>query len=325
MNNFNWETSTKIHNLIKRSFIIKRIRNFFDKKKFIEVETPILTQFENTSPYLSQFNTNFINNKKKKKLFLITSPEYHMKRILASNINKSIYQICHSFRNEEFGKYHSPEFSILEWYHINYNLSQLMLEVNEFFIKFGFNKLKKYSYKNIFLKYLNINPFHVQQKKILSLIRDIGFVKNNNKDSNQNITHNYIEILFDLYIVPKLGQKNPVIIYHFPSSQKTTETISKKKHLANRFEVFFKGVELGNGFHELNNFLEQKKRFDQDNIKRNLMGLSSKKIDFLFLKSIKYGNIPHCSGMALGLDRFIMFLLKQKSIHKSVSFSIIKS
>ncbi|QJC35252.1 elongation factor P--(R)-beta-lysine ligase [Enterobacteriaceae endosymbiont of Donacia proxima] len=325
MKNFNWLTSIKIHNLIKRSFIIKKIRNFFDKKKFLEVDTPILTQFENTSPYLKQFNTNFFNYKKKKKLFLITSPEYHMKRILASKINRSIYQICHSFRNEELGKYHSPEFTMLEWYHINYDLTQLMLEVNKFFIEFGFNALEKYSYKKIFLKYLDINPFKVKQKKLLSLIKDIGLVKNNNEKFTQNIVNNYVQILFDLYIVPKLGYKNPIIIYHFPASQKTTETINKKKYLANRFEVFFKGVELGNGFHELNNALEQKKRFVKDNNKRKLMGLSSKKIDFLFLKAIKHGNIPNCSGMALGLDRFIMFLLKQKTIHKSVSFSIMKS
>ncbi|QJC34862.1 elongation factor P--(R)-beta-lysine ligase [Enterobacteriaceae endosymbiont of Donacia piscatrix] len=325
MKNFNWSTSTKINNLIKRSFIIKRIRNFFDKKKFLEVETPVLTQFENTSPYLKQFNTNFINYKKKKKLFLITSPEYHMKRILASKINMSIYQICHSFRNEEFGKYHNPEFNILEWYHINYNLFQLMLEVSNFFMEFGFNTLKKCSYKKIFLKYLNINPFKVKQKKLLSLIKDIGLVKNNNKSFTQNIVNNYIQILFDLYIVPKLGHKNPIIVYYFPASQRTTETINQKKNLANRFEVFFKGVELGNGFNELNNFLEQKKRFIEDNNKRKLMGLPSKKIDFLFLKAIKHGNIPNYSGMALGLDRFIMFLLKQKTIHKSISFSIMKS
>ncbi|QJC33662.1 elongation factor P--(R)-beta-lysine ligase [Enterobacteriaceae endosymbiont of Donacia provostii] len=325
MKKFNWKTNTKINDIIKRSFIIKKIRKFFDKRNFIEVDTPTLTQFENTSPYLKQFNTNFINYGKIKKLFLITSPEYHMKRILASNINKSIYQICHSFRNEELGKYHNPEFTMLEWYHKDYNLSQLMLEVNKFFMTFGFKKPKKYSYKNIFLKYLKINPFKTKYKKILSLIKDIGFIYQNYKNFNSKIIDDYVQILFNLYIVPKLGYKKPVIIYHFPATQKTTETINKKTYLANRFEIFFKGVELGNGFHELNNFIEQKKRFHQDNNNRKLMGLSSKKIDYLFLKAIKYGNIPDCSGMAIGLDRFIMFLLKKKSIHKSLNFSINKS
>ncbi|QJC37707.1 elongation factor P--(R)-beta-lysine ligase [Enterobacteriaceae endosymbiont of Donacia bicoloricornis] len=319
MKNLNYLTSANINVLIKRAIIIKKIRKFFDKKNFIEVETPILTQFENTSIYLKQFSTNFINNKNKKKLFLITSPEFHMKRIIASKINASIYQICHSFRNSELGQYHNPEFTILEWYHKNYNLKQLMKETNNFFIKFGFHKPKKYSYKKIFLKYLKIDPFHINQKKLLFLIKKIGFVKNK---SNTLITDDYLQILFDLYIVPKLGIKYPVLIYNFPSSQKTTETINiKNKNIANRFEIFFKGVELGNGFHELTNYKEQKKRFNEDNKKRKLIGLPIKKIDTYLLKAIKYG-IPNYSGMAIGLDRFIMFLLKKKSIHKSISFSI---
>ncbi|QJC35661.1 elongation factor P--(R)-beta-lysine ligase [Enterobacteriaceae endosymbiont of Donacia sparganii] len=326
MKNFNYLTSAKINDLIKRSIIIKKIRNFFDKKNFIEVETPILTQFENTNIHLQQFNTNFVNYENKKKLFLITSPEYHMKRILASKINKSIYQICHSFRNGELSKYHNPEFTILEWYHYKYNLKQLILEVDNFFIEFGFNKLKKYSYKKIFLKYLNINPFQVSKKKLLFLIKNIGFINNKNNNNTTNIVDDYLQIIFDLYIVPKLGFTSPILIYNFPASQKTTETINKnKKYIANRFEVFFKGVELGNGFQELTDSLEQKKRFNQDNNKRKLMGLPYKKMDIYLLKAMKYSGIPHCSGMAIGLDRFIMFLLKKKSIHKSISFSIKKS
>ncbi|QJC38521.1 elongation factor P--(R)-beta-lysine ligase [Enterobacteriaceae endosymbiont of Donacia fulgens] len=319
MKNLNYLTSAKINDLIKRTIIIKKIRKFFDNKNFIEVETPILTQFENTNIYLQQFNTNFINNKNKKKLFLITSPEFHMKRILASKINSSIYQICHSFRNGELGQYHNPEFTMLEWYHKNYHLKQLMAEIDNFFVKFGFKKLKRYSYKKIFLKYFKINPFHISKKKLLFLIEKIGFVKNKN---NTLITDNYLQILFDLYIVPKLGLKSPVLIYNFPASQKTTETINiKNKNIANRFEIFFKGVELGNGFHELTNYKEQKKRFNEDNNKRKLIGLPIKKVDIYFLKAIKYG-ISNYSGMAIGLDRFIMFLLKKKSIHKSISFSI---
>ncbi|QJC38106.1 elongation factor P--(R)-beta-lysine ligase [Enterobacteriaceae endosymbiont of Donacia marginata] len=319
MKNLNYLTSAKINDLIKRAIIIKKIRNFFDKKKFIEVETPILTQFENTNLFLQQFSTNFINIKNKKKLFLITSPEFHMKRILASKINSSIYQICHSFRNGELGQYHNPEFTMLEWYHKNYNLKQLMEEIDNFFVEFGFNQLKRYSYKKIFFKYFKINPFNISKKKLLFLIKKIGFVKNKNSTF---ITDNYLQMLFDLYIVPKLGLKSPVLIYNFPSSQKTTETINiKNKNIANRFEVFFKGVELGNGFHELTNYKEQKKRFNEDNNKRKLIGLPIKKIDIYLLKAIKHG-IPNYSGMAIGLDRFIMFLLKKKSIHKSISFSI---
>ncbi|QJC37292.1 elongation factor P--(R)-beta-lysine ligase [Enterobacteriaceae endosymbiont of Donacia thalassina] len=319
MKKLNYLTSARTNDLIKRNFIIKKIRKFFDEKNFIEVETPILTQFENTNIYLQQFSTNFINNKNKKKLFLITSPEFHMKRILASKINHSIYQICHSFRNGEYGKYHNPEFTMLEWYHKNYDLKQLILEVNNFFIKFGFNKLKKYSYKKIFLKFFKINPFHVSQQKLFFLLKKKGFI---NKKYNFYTKDNYVQILFDLYIVPKLGYISPILIYNFPSSQKTMETINiNNKNIANRFEVFFKGVELGNGFHELTNYKEQKKRFDEDNNKRKSIGLPLKKVDTYLLKAIKYG-IPNCSGMAIGLDRFIMFLLKKKSIHKSISFSI---
>ncbi|QJC32044.1 elongation factor P--(R)-beta-lysine ligase [Enterobacteriaceae endosymbiont of Donacia versicolorea] len=318
MKNFNGLPNTNIYTLIKRSLIIKKIRNFFDKKGFIEVDTPMLTQFENTNIYLKQFKTNFIHYKQQKELFLITSPEYHMKRILSLKMNKSIYQICHSFRNEELGKYHNPEFTMLEWYHINYNLKQLIDEVNNFFIKFGFNKLKKSSYKEIFLKYFKINPFLINKKKLFILAKELGFI--NLKKSN--VIDDYLQILFDLYIVPKLGFKSPILIYNFPASQKTTETINKNNCvLANRFEIFFKGVELGNGFHELRNSYEQKKRFNEDNKKRKIIGLPYKKIDYYLLRAIKHG-MPNCSGMAIGLDRFIMCLLKKTSIHKVINFPI---
>ncbi|QJC30623.1 elongation factor P--(R)-beta-lysine ligase [Enterobacteriaceae endosymbiont of Neohaemonia nigricornis] len=320
MMNMKWKPNISNKNIIKRAYFIKQIRNFFDNRNFIEVETPILSQSGNTNVYLHQLTTKLVyNSKHSKKLYLVTSPEYHMKRILAAKIKKPIYQICHSFRNGEYGQYHNPEFTMLEWYCPNFNLYNLIDMVQQFFLFLRFPVFKKISYKNIFLSTLNINPFNTNHNILFNIFKKLKLIHLYNKNENIYIM---IQILFDLYIIPKLGFHYPVLIYNFPAYQKTTEMINN--NIAIRFELFYKGVELGNGFQELTSSDEQYKRFEEDNKKRCLMKLPQKKIDYYLLKAMKSG-MPNCSGMAIGLDRLIMFLCKTKSIHDIISFSIKQS
>ncbi|UPT14373.1 elongation factor P--(R)-beta-lysine ligase [Buchnera aphidicola] len=318
----NWKPSASIKDLIKRAEIINNIRLFFLEKKILEVETPLLSQSTVTDINLTPFETNYFfseDNTNKLKLWLITSPEYHMKRLLAAK-SGPIYQICRSFRNKEHGKHHNPEFTMLEWYQISYSMKEFIDQIDLFFQKILKSKQsKKISYQEVFIKYLNIDPFSTNVAELYKISKKFNLQHLTCSEKNLHIL---IEILFTLVVEPLLGQENqPIFIYHFPIEQASLAAKNHKDNrFAERFEIFFKGMEIGNGFYELTNYLENKKRLINDNKSRKKMNLPIRKIDDNFLNAIKHG-LPVCSGVAIGIDRLIMIALKKKSIDEVISFS----
>lgn len=316
-----WRPSASNYTLIKRAAILYKIRSFFYNNNVMEVETPILSRFETTDIYIKSFQTNYIDFSKNKKikLWLVTSPEYHMKRLLSSNIG-SIYQISHSFRNEERGFYHNPEFSMLEWYQIDCDM-HCMIKAVDVFLKHVLNYTisDKISYQEVFIKYLDIDPLSSKKNVLLKKFKELKIM---NLIDSQNDSNKLLEILFMVGIEPYIGKTNPIFIYHFPQKQAALSSINiQDNRVCNRFEVFFKGIELGNGFEELTDSSEQRKRFEDDN-KFHLK--NSKKIrciDNLFLNALSYG-LPQCSGIAIGIDRLIMIALNAKTIDEVIAFPI---
>ncbi|WP_343192591.1 elongation factor P--(R)-beta-lysine ligase [Buchnera aphidicola (Taiwanaphis decaspermi)] len=306
-------------NIFKRAKIINKIRSFFLKNNVLEVDTPIMSSFTVTDVNITPFKTLFLN-KKKKKLWLITSPEYHMKRLISYGLG-SIYQICHSFRNGELGKYHNPEFTILEWYETNCDIFKLMNKINVLL-----NNLKKYkkvvfiSYERIFMNYLKINPLTCSKKDLIKKIQDVSkdnslSFKNKNKDS-------LLEYLFIIGLYPILKKIELIFIYHFPASQASLSKInSLNNKISERFEIFSYGLEIANGFDELVDFKEQKKRFKKNNKTREKNGMKKVKIDKNFINSLKKG-LPQCSGVAIGIERLIMSILKIKNINEIINFPL---
>ncbi|QFQ32727.1 elongation factor P--(R)-beta-lysine ligase [Buchnera aphidicola (Aphis fabae)] len=316
-----WKPSASIKNLIKRSKIINNIRLFFLENKILEVETPSLSKSTITDINLTPFETNYFspgNNLNKLKLWLITSPEYHMKRLLSAS-SGPIYQICRSFRNKEYGQRHNPEFTILEWYQISCSMNKFIDKIDLFFQKIlKFEKSEKISYQEVFVKYLNIDPFSTNITELYKISKKFNLAHLTCSEKNLNTV---MEILFTLLIEPFLGEKRPIFVYHFPAEQASLASLNKKNnHIAERFEIFFKGIELGNGFYELTDYLENKKRLINENKKRYEMNLPIREIDSNFLNAINYG-LPSCSGVAIGLDRLIMIALNKKSIDEVISFA----
>lgn len=163
----NWKPSASIDNLLKRAKIIGEIRRFFVDRGVVEVETPILSKFTVTDIHLSPFKTQFIDQivSDTTKLYLITSPEYHMKRLLAAG-SGPIYQITKAFRNKEKGRYHNPEFTMLEWYRPNYHMYRLINEVDDLLQKIlNCQSTERISYQHVFKHYLNIDPLALKSKK----------------------------------------------------------------------------------------------------------------------------------------------------------------
>lgn len=303
------ENLPNFKNLRFRNEIQQKLRNFFQQRSYLEVETPLMSHFPSIDLHIEPFTTFFSNNSNE--LFLQASPEFAMKRLLSLN-SGSIFQICKAFRNGEFGQIHNPEFTIVEWYKVGANHLELMAEISELLeTEFSFPKTKMRSYQSIFKDYLNIDPlkmdFDSLKKFTESKIKNIPDLET--KDD-------FLNLLLTEFIEPNLGFQQPEFIFDYPNSQAALAKIENGK--AQRFELYIQGIEICNGFHELTDADEQKCRLVRENKKRIQAGKRKLPIDFRFLEALQ--KIPNCSGVALGFDRLVMLLTKNHSIKQVLTF-----
>jgi len=316
-----WQPSASIKNLKQRAEIIRNIREFFYQRNVMEVETPTLSQASVTDIHLISFNTQFVgpNFSKGLPLYLQTSPEYAMKRLLAGG-SGAIFQISKAFRNEESGKHHNPEFSMLEWYRPGFDHFELMDEIDllmQFILKC--DKAQRITYQNAFETVFNVNPLTASLEMLKKLCEQHGF---ENIAQNETDKDTLLQLLFSMVVEPTIGQKQPCFIYDFPASQAALAKINKDNpKVADRFELYFKNMELANGFNELTDANEQLKRFASDNQKRASMGLVQVQPDHNLIDALASG-MPECAGVALGIDRLIMLALEQSQIKDVISFDI---
>lgn len=316
----NWLPTASFENLRARSTIIKLIRDFFNERGVLEVETPLLCHTSVTDPFIQSIPA-FINthaNNKEQQFYLQTSPEYAMKRLLAAG-SGAIFQICKAFRQGDIGKIHNPEFTILEWYRIDYDHHQLMDEMDELLrLILKTSPAERITYKELFLSRLQVNPHTATLSDLKACAR-----KNNITIINNEIDRDtWLDLLRTHVIEPTLGQHQPVFIYDFPASQAALARIqTTNPPVASRFEVYFQGIELANGFHELQDVNEQRKRFEKNLVERTKLQLNILPIDELFLSALSHG-LPDCAGVALGIDRLIMLAGNKNKLADVLSFDI---
>ncbi|HDR1865340.1 TPA: elongation factor P--(R)-beta-lysine ligase [Pasteurella multocida] len=315
----NWQPSASIENLLARAKIIAEIRRFFTDRGLLEVETPVLSEFGVTDVHLSTFNTTFISPtaEKSKALWLSTSPEYHMKRLLAAG-SGPIFQLCHVFRNEEAGQRHNPEFMMLEWYRPHFDMYRLINEVDDLLQQIlDCKPTESLSYQFVFQEYVGLDPLSAEKAELVAKAKQYHL-----QQAEQEDRDTLLQFLFSTVVEPNIGKENPVAVYHFPATQAALAQISSEDHrVAERFEFYYKGLELANGFHELTDVNEQLHRFEQDNVQRQKMGLPQRQIDKRLLGALQAG-VPNCSGIALGVDRLLMIALGANAIHEVMAFGI---
>lgn len=316
-----WQPSAPLSSLQARAKMLQTIREFFAQRNVMEVETPLLASAPVTDPHLFNFETQFISpmSPEVQTLFLQTSPEYAMKRLLASG-SGCIYQICKAFRNEEAGRFHNPEFTMLEWYRVGFDHWQLMAEISELVaLVLQCESPEQISYQQVFVEQLGLDPLDCSMAKLKDTCTTLGFA---NIAEQENDRDTLLQLLFSHYIEPKIGQQRPCLVFHFPASQSALARISPSDtRVAERFELYFKGIELANGFHELSDATEQAARFKSDNAKRKALGRAPAKIDNYLLSALSFG-LPDCAGVALGLDRLLMLLTQSDKISDTLSFNI---
>lgn len=316
-----WQPSAPIANLLKRAAIMAEIRRFFADRGVLEVETPTMSQATVTDIHLVPFETRFVGPGAADglTLYMMTSPEYHMKRLLAAG-SGSIYQLGRSFRNEEAGRHHNPEFTMLEWYRPHYDMYRLMNEVDDLLQQIlDCNSAETLSYQQAFQRHLGIDPLSAEKAQLREAAAklDLSNVADTEEDRDT-----LLQLLFTVGVEPHFGRDKPAFVYHFPASQASLAVISTEDHrVAERFEVYFKGIELANGFHELTDGDEQLQRFEQDNRSRAKRGLPQHPIDMNLIAALKHG-LPDCSGVALGVDRLVMLALNAERLSDVIAFPV---
>lgn len=316
----NWQPSATIQQLKNRAQLLSVIRQFFLEREVMEVETPAISHATVTDVHLHTFKTHFVGPgySNGQSLFLMTSPEFHMKRLLAAG-SGSIYQIGKAFRNEENGRYHNPEFSMLEWYRVGFDHHDLMDEMDELLQRvLDSGKAVRMTYQQAFLSVLEVCPLEASMEALKKVAKNIGL---EDIAADEQDRDTLLQLLFSIGVEPHIGQKSPAFVYDFPASQAALAKINKSDpRVADRFEVYFKGIELANGFHELDDADEQLARFVEDNQQRLKMGLEMQPIDYHLIDALKAG-LPACAGVALGIDRLVMLALKCQHIDEVTAFS----
>lgn len=318
-----WQPTASINNLLKRAKIVSKVRQFFADRCILEVETPTLSQYAVTDVHLSSFHTLFLkpgenDEQQGRKMSLITSPEYHMKRLLAAG-SGPIYQICKCFRNhEDVSRYHNPEFTMLEWYRIQFDMMQMINEVDDLLQSIlDCEPAERISYQKAFQRHLNIDPLEADHATLVEAIKQLNIELNTDDYDRDTL----LQCLFSFGVEPHIGQEKPIAVYNFPASQAALAAISSEDHrVASRFEFYYKGVELANGFKELTNPQEQKMRFEQNNIDRANQNLPPQNIDIELIAAMEAG-LPDCAGVAVGLDRLIMLALDAMNLDDVISFT----
>ena len=305
------------------------IRLFFAERGVLEIETPSLCNAVGTDPNLDYFDSRLRSpgSHLQNPMYLQTSPEFSMKRLLAAG-SGSIYQICKAFRNGEVGRYHNPEFTILEWYRVGFSLHDLIDEVDVLLQQILGESLRSkctdhLSYVSVFSRFCGLDPVRADTSAFVDCA-----VRNDLSEAIEICAGDRIlwqELLFSHLVQPNLGMDGITIVDCYPASQAALARICPDNpRLADRFEVFYQGVELANGFYELTDVEEQERRFDQEIQQRKREGKFVPAKDGRFLSALKAG-LPECAGVAVGLDRVLMLAAGLDSIEDVLPFSVFRA
>ncbi len=308
--------------ILRRAELYSVIREFFSERKVLEVETPVFSKSGNTDPFIQSLTANFSISADINEIhYAQTSPEFAMKRLLA-NGSGSIYQICKVFRIGEIGRLHNPEFSMLEWYRVGLSYHELMdeiaallkvLEVSE--------KSQRISYKDLFYQYLEINVCNAsidQLKNCAAKFKIDAIGLGDNHDE-------WLNLLLSHLIEPKLGVDYPLFIYDYPASQAALANVRQESYpIAERFELYLNGIEIANGYQELMEGEGYRERFCLENEKRLSQNMDEIPIQNNLLEDLQKG-LPYCSGVALGLDRLLMYLCDVHEIKNILTFDFSNS
>ena len=321
----NWHPTASIATLRERAKILKRIRLFFDERGFWEVETPALSHDTVVDKYLEPIMVSpraagpNDESTGDRPMYLQTSPEFGMKRLLAAGADQ-IYQICKSFRAGEIGDRHNIEFTMLEWYEAGTDYQSGMDRLAEF-AKFTFSveACDRLTYREAFVKHAQIDPFAIGIDELRQATMKMG--KTTESTSAKMDRDECLNVLMGCIVEPNLGMLTPVIISDWPASQSALAIIRRAGEFqyAERFELYYRGIELANGYHELTDAAQLTSRNLDVNRFRKADGRRALPDDSRLISAMESG-MPDSVGVAFGVDRLVMLLLGLNAISDVIAF-----
>ncbi|TAN51922.1 MAG: EF-P lysine aminoacylase GenX [Methylococcaceae bacterium] len=319
-----WQPACSLSTLRRRAKMLAAIRAFFAARDVLEVETPLLCLGIGTDPHLDFFSIPVAGNSSR---YLQTSPEFAMKRLLAAG-SGSIYQICKAFRRDEAGRMHNPEFTLLEWYRVDCDLHGLMDDMEDLLRRLAEDALGqsdaiRIRYHDVFLQYTGLPPLAATRDELAACAVRHGLPEA--RDLCGDDRSLWLDLLFSHIIQPQLGQRGLCLVYDYPACQPSLARRNPgDARWVERVELFWRGVELANGFHELCDAEEQAARFAAERQARRICGQAVPDSDERFLAALSHG-LPDCSGVAIGLDRLLMLLTAADHIEQVLAFPYAKA
>ena len=286
--------------LLNHQNLIRNIRSFFYSRNVVEVVTPSLLTTPTTDVYIDSIEVS-VNQalSKSSTFYLHTSPELEMKRLLSKG-SGDIFQICQVFRDNEFGRINSNEFTMLEFYRVGFDMQQLIEELKELLIALGKDdKAEKMSYAQAFFDFAGIDILNSDFEALKFIL------ESHDLSSDYEWIEDMQMVLFVHLVEPKLKSIPVCFIYDFPWQQAALAQIDGP--VAHRFEMYINGTEIANGYQEIQTSNEYRDRFQTEINKRKSLSKFTGFLDEDFLDDLKDG-LPACSGVAIGIDRLFTSL-----------------
>lgn len=319
-----FQPTASIENLCRRAVVINRIRNFFEERGFVHVETPALSHDVVVDRYLDPvpvIKSDVVPAAKSSELlWLQTSPEFGMKRIVAAGAT-AIYQISRVFRAAERGRLHNPEFTMLEWYRVGDSMHVAMAFLGDLAETILMRQpTEMLSYQAAFQRHAGLDPHQATLLELGEAVKGQGITIG---DRNKSLDRDgWLNLILTHVVEPQLGHSSPTIVYDWPASQAALANV-REEHppVAERFELYVDGIELANGYHELRDAAELVRRNLDNNRLRVADGRNELPGNSRLLGAMKAG-LPDCCGIALGVDRLVMLALNANSIDEVIAFPI---
>ena len=308
----NWKSRAEMERLRRRAAILAAIRARFAQQGVLEVETPVLAQSSCLDPQVPSLELPLAEQDSR---WLQTSPENHMKRLLAAG-SGPIYRLGPVFRAGEMGRWHGPEFTLLEWYRPGFDDIALMVDVAGLMEHLGGPKRCRMStFAELLQSQAGLDLHQSPTEEVASWCEERGL-----KDASTQSRDTLLDYIMGVHIGPKLGRDGLQFVTEFPASQAALARLDgQDPRVARRFELYWRGLELANGFHELGDAAEQSARFEQEQAQREADGLAAIPTDQRLLAALEAG-LPDCAGVALGVDRLVALLTGAESVAETQCF-----
>jgi lysyl-tRNA synthetase class 2 len=311
-----WRPSAGLAALRRRAAALAATREFFRARGVLEVETPALVNAPVSDVNLGSMRVEMPD--RAAALWLHTSPEYCMKRLLAAGAG-DIYQVCRVYRGGERGRLHNPEFTMLEWYRLGFTLDELMAEVATFVnaLLGATLPIELLSYRDAVRRHAGFDPLDADEATLRGAAEALGLDPSAAARAGRD---ELLDLIVGTRVGPALGADALTFLHRYPASQAALARLDPEdSRVALRFELYHRGVELANGYHELADVDEQRRRFAADLANRAARGLPAATIDGNLLAALAAG-LPDCAGVALGFDRVLMLAGGAATIDEVLAF-----